>query len=93
MPTSKSTSLKRRDSSPTTTSRVFYTHSKGTAGVGGRQVRSEQFIVDEDGTLLTDKVRIHDRWRGFFQTRLNKKSLKLDPTISTLTLTLQGTHS
>ena len=47
-------------------------------------MRSEQFIVDEDGTLLTDKVRIHDRWRGFFQTRLYKKSPKLDPTISTL---------
>ena len=46
--------------------------------------RSEQFIMDEDGTLPKDKVRIRERWGGFFQTRLNKKSPKLDPTISAL---------
>ena len=36
--------------------------------------------MDEDGTLLRDKVRIRERWRGFFQTLLNKKSPKFDPT-------------
>ena len=57
---------------------------KGTVGVGGRKARSEQFIMDEDGTPLRGKVRIRERWVGFFQTLLNKKSPKLDPTISAL---------
>ena len=61
----------------------FYKHLKGTVGLGGRKARSEQFM-DEDGTLPKDKVRIRERWGGFFQTRLNKKSPKLDPTISAL---------
>ena len=39
--------------------------------------------MDEDGTLLRDKVRIRKRWGGFFQT-LNKKSPKLDLTITAL---------
>ena len=46
--------------------------------------RSEQFIMDEDGTLPKDKVRIRERWGGFFQTLLNKKSPKLDPTTNAL---------
>ena len=32
--------------------------------------------MDEDGTLLRDKVRIRERWKGIFQT-LNKKSPNL----------------
>ena len=40
--------------------------------------------MDEDGTLLRDKVRNRKRWRGFFQTLLNKKSSKLDLTITAL---------
>ena len=62
--------------------RGFYKHLKGTVGLGGRKARSEQFVVDEDGTLLRDKVRIRKRWGGFFQTFLNKKSPKLDLTIT-----------
>ena len=42
--------------------------------------------MDEDGTILRDKVRIRERWGGYFQTVLNKKSPKLDPTISALFL-------
>ena len=57
-----------------------YEHLKGVVGLGGRKARSEQVIMDEDGTLLRDKVRIRERWRGFFQTLLNKKSPKFDPT-------------
>ena len=51
----------------------------------GPTARSEQFM-DEDGTILRDKVRIRERWGGYFQTVLNKKSPKLDPTISALFL-------
>ena len=47
-------------------------------------MRSEQLIMDEYGTLLMDKVRIRKRWGGFFQTLLNKKSSKLDLTITAL---------
>ena len=32
--------------------RGFYKHLKGTVGLDGRKARSEQFIRDEDGTLL-----------------------------------------
>ena len=53
-----------------------YKHLKGTMGLGGRKARSEQFIMDDDGTLLRDKVRIRKRWGGFIQTLLNKKSPK-----------------
>ena len=44
--------------------RGFYKHLKGTVGLGGHKARSEQFIMDEDGTLLRDKVRIRKRWGG-----------------------------
>ena len=57
---------------------------KGTVGLGGRKARSEQFIMDEDGTLLRDKVRIRKRWGEFFQTLLNKTSAKLDLTTTVL---------
>ena len=40
--------------------------------------------MDEDGTLPRDKVHIRKRWAGFFQTLLNKKSPKLDLTITVL---------
>ena len=46
--------------------------------------RSEQFIMDEDGTLLRDEVRIGKRWEGFFQPVLHKKSPKRDVTIIAL---------
>ena len=51
---------------------------KGTVGLGGRKARSERFIMDEDDTLLRDKVRIRKRRGGFFQTLLNKNSPKFD---------------
>ena len=38
--------------------------------------------MDEDGTLLRDKVHIRKRWGGFFQTLLNRKLPKLDLTIT-----------
>ena len=57
---------------------------EGTVELGGRKARREQFIMDEEGTLLRDKVRIRKRWGGFFQTLLNKKSPKLDLTITAL---------
>ena len=44
--------------------RGFYKHLHGTVGMGGRKARSEQFIMDEDGTLLRDKVRIRKGWGG-----------------------------
>ena len=44
--------------------RGFYKHLKGTMGLGGHKARSEQFIMDEDCTLLRDKVRIRERWGG-----------------------------
>ena len=64
--------------------RGFYKHLKGMVGLGGRKAISEQFIMDEDGTLLRDKVRLRERCGGFFQTLLNNKSPKLAPTISAL---------
>ena len=42
----------------------FCKHLKGAVGLGGRKARSERFIMDEDGTLLRDKVRIRKRWGG-----------------------------
>jgi len=62
--------------------RGFYKHLKGTVGLDGRKASIEQFIMDEDGTLLRDKGRILERWASFFGTLLNTKSPKLDPTIS-----------
>lgn len=61
--------------------RGFYKHLKGTVGLEGKKARSEQFIRDEDGTLLRDKVQIRERWMRAFHKLLNTKSLKLDPTI------------
>ena len=40
-----------------------------------------EFVRDEDGTLLRDKVRGRERWAGFFYNLLNTKWLTLDPTI------------
>ena len=40
--------------------------------------------MDEDGTLLKDKVCILKRWARYFGTLVNKKTPKLDPTISGL---------
>ena len=40
--------------------------------------------MDDDGSLLKDKVRILERWAGYFGTLLNTKSPKLDPNISGL---------
>ena len=53
-------------------------------GLGGSNARSEHFIMDEGATLLKDKLCIRERWGGLSQTLLNKKSPKLDPTISIL---------
>ena len=36
---------------------------------------------DEDSTLLWDKVRIRERWSGFYHKLSSTTSLKLDPTI------------
>ena len=41
--------------------RDFYKHLKGTVGLGDRKAGSEQFMMDWDGTLLRDKVRIRKR--------------------------------
>ena len=62
--------------------RGLYKHLKRTVGLEGRKADGEQYIRDEDGTLLRDKGRIRERWAGFYRTLLNTKSLKLDPTIS-----------
>ena len=64
--------------------RCFYKHLKGTVGLDGRKARSEQFIRDQDDTLLRDKVRILERWARFFGALPTTKSCKLDPTISAL---------
>ena len=64
--------------------RGSYKHLKGAVGSHGRKARSEQFIRDEEGTLLRDKVRILERWARFFGILLATKSSKLDPTTSTL---------
>ena len=40
--------------------------------------------MDEDGTLLKDKVRILERWAGYVGTLLNTRSPELDLTISGL---------
>ena len=40
--------------------------------------------MDEDDTLQNDKVRILERWPGYFGTLLNTKSSKPDATISGL---------
>ena len=82
--TLKSTLLKRRDLFADNDQRGFCKHLEGTVGLGGRKARIEQFIMEEDGTPLRDKVHIREGWVGFFQTLLNKKSPKLNPTISAL---------
>ena len=61
--------------------RGFYKHLKNTVGLERMKTRSDQFIRDENGTLLRDEVRSRERWSGFHHKRLNTKSLKLDPTI------------
>ena len=42
----------------------FYKQLKGAVGLGGRKARSEQFIMDGNGTLLRDDGRIRERWGG-----------------------------
>ena len=64
--------------------RGFYEHLKGTVRLGDRMARSEQFIMDQDGTLPRDEVRVGKRWEGFFQPVLHKKSPKRDLTIIVL---------
>ena len=49
------------------------------SGLGGATARSEQFIRDEDDTLLRDKVQIGEL--------LDTESLQLDPTIAGLSPT------
>jgi len=61
--------------------RGFYKHLKGTVGMEGTRVKEEQYIRDEDGVLLRNKGEIRSRWVRFFNTLLNTKSPKLDPTI------------
>ena len=61
--------------------RGFYKNLKSTVGLEETKARGEQFIRDEDGSLLRDKVRIRERWPGFCHKSLNTKSLKFDPTI------------
>ena len=61
--------------------RDFHKHLKGTVGMGGKKARSEQFVRDEDGALLRDKVRTRERWVGLVYKILSAKSLTLDPTI------------
>ena len=56
----------------------FYKHLKGTVGLGGRKARSEQFM-DEDGTLLRDKVRIRER-RGRGSSRPSSTRSRLNLT-------------
>ena len=53
---------------------------------GNKQFRfwRPQFILDEDGTLLTDKVRILKRWARFFGPLLTTESSKLNPIINAL---------
>ena len=58
--------------------RGLYNHLKSTVGLEGTKAGSEQFIRDEDGTLLRDKVPIRERWAGFCHKPLNTTSLKLD---------------
>lgn len=36
----------------------------------GRKARSEEFIMDEDATLLRNTVRMLERWAGLFSTLL-----------------------
>ena len=59
----------------------FYKHLKRTLGVEVTKSRSEQYIRDEDGTFLRDKVRPCERWLGFCDKPLITKLVKLDPTI------------
>ena len=61
--------------------RGFSEHLKGAVGTGGEKAVSEQYVRDEDGALLRDKVRIRKRWAGFSYRLLDTKSLALDPTI------------
>ena len=61
--------------------RGFYKHLTGTVGMEGTRVKEEQYIRDEDGILLRNQGEIRSRWVWFFNTLLNTKSPKLDPTI------------
>ena len=60
--------------------RRFYKHLKSTVGLEGTKGRTEHFIRDEDGTLLGDNTRTHERWSGFYHKLLNARSLELDHT-------------
>ena len=61
-----------------------YKHLKSTVGLERTKPKSEQFIRNKYGTLLRDKVRLRERWLGFYHKLLNIKSLKLDATTSVL---------
>ena len=61
--------------------RGFCKHLMNMVGLKGTKARSKQFIRDEDGTPLREKVRIRERWSEFCHKLRNTKSLKLDPTI------------
>lgn len=53
-------------------------------GLDGRKGRSEQFIMNENGTLQRVEVPILERWSGRFSSLLTTTSPNLDPTISAL---------
>lgn len=62
----------------------FYKRLRSTVGLEGRKAGSEQLIMDKNGTLLRDKVRIRERGAVLSNNFLKMKSSKRDPAISAL---------
>ena len=59
--------------------RGFCKHLRSTVGLEGKNARSEQVIMDENGPLL--RVKAPNSWVSFFHKLLKTKTLKLRLTI------------
>ena len=61
--------------------RGWYRHLKGGWRLSGRPLDGEQYIRDEDGTLLRDNDLINERWVRYLSTLLNTISPTIDQTV------------
>ena len=61
--------------------RGWYRHLKGGWRLSGRPLDGEQYIRDEEGTLLRDNNLVNERWVRYFSTLLNTISPTIDQTV------------
>ena len=60
--------------------RGWYKHLKGGWRLSGRPLDGEQYIRDEDGTLLRDNDLINERWVRYLSTLPNTVLATIDRT-------------